>query len=171
MSNDENLYKTPEAKVADVVAADAPLELAPRLSRLLAAIIDTIIALLFSVPFMFFYGMFEYTKRGIEPPFEDLFVALIFGIVVFILVHGYFLANSGQTIGKKILGIAAVSYQDESVLPLHKILALRYLPLWIVTLVPIVKHIVPLVDVLFIFRKDRRCLHDHIAGTKVVKLN
>jgi uncharacterized RDD family membrane protein YckC len=27
-----------------------------------------------------------------------------------------------------------------------------------------------LVDILFIFRKDERCLHDHLAGTHVVRV-
>jgi uncharacterized RDD family membrane protein YckC len=33
-----------------------------------------------------------------------------------------------------------------------------------------VNLILPLLDALFIFRQDRRCIHDLIAGTKVVQL-
>ena len=36
---------------------------------------------------------------------------------------------------------------------------------WIIALVPFYA----LVDVLFIFRNDQRCIHDLIAGTKVIK--
>jgi uncharacterized RDD family membrane protein YckC len=35
---------------------------------------------------------------------------------------------------------------------------------------PVVNLILPLLDALFIFREDRRCIHDLIAGTKVIQL-
>jgi uncharacterized RDD family membrane protein YckC len=38
-----------------------------------------------------------------------------------------------------------------------------------VVLLPTVGPFAGLIDVLFIFLKDRRCLHDHIAGTVVVR--
>ena len=52
--------------------------------------------------------------------------------------------------------------------PLWRLLALRYLPLQAVGQIPILGVVVGLLNPLLIFRADRRCLHDHIAGTKVV---
>jgi len=37
-----------------------------------------------------------------------------------------------------------------------------------IAFVPYVGAVSPLVDVAFILRSDRRCLHDHLAGTIVV---
>jgi uncharacterized RDD family membrane protein YckC len=37
--------------------------------------------------------------------------------------------------------------------------------------IPVVNFILPLLDALFIFREDRRCIHDLIAGTKVIQLD
>jgi hypothetical protein len=37
------------------------------------------------------------------------------------------------------------------------------------TVVPYLGAIFHMVDCLTIFREDRRCLHDHIAGTRVVR--
>ena len=39
----------------------------------------------------------------------------------------------------------------------------------IITAVPFVGPLVGLIGILFIFRDDRRCLHDHLAGTRVVQ--
>jgi uncharacterized RDD family membrane protein YckC len=39
----------------------------------------------------------------------------------------------------------------------------------IIGAIPYLGGIYGLVDALFIFRDDRRCVHDHIAGTRVVK--
>jgi uncharacterized RDD family membrane protein YckC len=39
-----------------------------------------------------------------------------------------------------------------------------------VALIPVIGGFLPLVDVLFIFRHDRRCIHDLLAGTNVVKV-
>jgi uncharacterized RDD family membrane protein YckC len=75
----------------------------------------------------------------------------------------------GQTIGKKIVGIRIVDL-DNNVPALAKILGLRYLPTRAAALIPIMGSIYSLVDALFIFFPNRRCLHDLIAGTKVVKV-
>jgi hypothetical protein len=45
----------------------------------------------------------------------------------------------------------------------------RYLPVQVVGSIPVLGMFASLVDVLFIFRDDRRCVHDLIAGTQVTK--
>jgi len=95
-------------------------------------------------------------------------VSAIYGFIAFSLIHSYLLHVGGQTIGKKALGIKIVSVSHENV-PVFKILGLRYLPISLVSIIPILGQILPLVDVLFIFRDDRRCVHDLIAGTCVIK--
>lgn len=34
---------------------------------------------------------------------------------------------------------------------------------------PVLDYFVPTADVLFIYTKNRRCLHDYLAGTMVVR--
>ena len=46
---------------------------------------------------------------------------------------------------------------------------LRYLPVQLAGAIPLVGPIIGLVNILMIFRGDRRCGHDLIAGTRVVK--
>jgi hypothetical protein len=46
----------------------------------------------------------------------------------------------------------------------------RFLVISMLGLVPRVGDWVGIVDVLMIFRKDRNCLHDDIAKTRVIKL-
>ncbi len=49
-----------------------------------------------------------------------------------------------------------------------KLLGLRYVLVLLVRAIPIIGDLLGLADALFIFRSDRRCAHDLIAGTKVV---
>ena len=93
----------------------------------------------------------------------------LLGFLGFVLLHGYYLKIGGQTIGKKIVGIR-IADLDNNIPTLAKILGLRYLPIQVVALIPIVGVLCTLADVLFIFRQDRRCIHDLIAGTRVVKV-
>ncbi|MOA70690.1 RDD family protein [compost metagenome] len=53
---------------------------------------------------------------------------------------------------------------------LGNLLLKRYLVWWLLAYVPIVGMFLVLVDYLFIFRADRRCLHDRLAATRVVQL-
>ena len=96
-----------------------------------------------------------------------ILVSVVFGLAFFLLVHGYFLKENGQTVGKKVVGIRIADLYND-VPSLQTLILMRYLPIWIVTMIPLIGGMVSLVDVLFIFKDDRRCIHDIIAGTRVV---
>jgi uncharacterized RDD family membrane protein YckC len=91
------------------------------------------------------------------------------GIVIFTMLNGYWLARNGQTIAKKLMNIKIVR-SDGSAAGLGRIIFLRLAPLWLMALIPIAGGVVTgLIDPLLIFRQSRKCLHDTIADTIVVK--
>ena len=94
---------------------------------------------------------------------------LIFPYLMFFILHGFSLLQSGQTIGKRIVGIAIVTLDNQkpAFLPL---IFNRYLTQWIVGLVPGFGFLLRVADVLAIFWTNKRCLHDLIAKTKVIDL-
>jgi uncharacterized RDD family membrane protein YckC len=78
----------------------------------------------------------------------------------------YLVSQTGQTIGKRMKGIRVVR-MDGSIASLGRILLLRnFLPGCIGSLCGLFS----LTDALFIFGDERRCLHDMIADTKVIKV-
>lgn len=91
-------------------------------------------------------------------------------VLVFFALHGYLLSRYGQTLGKRMLGIAIVTL-DNRVPDFFPLIIQRYLTQWVAGQVPVVGVLLRLVDVVFIFRPDRRCIHDHIAKTKVIDLS
>ena len=72
-----------------------------------------------------------------------------------------------QTIGKMLLQIRIVDMQGVRG-SFARIVLLRELPGWIANVTTGTGLIYALVDVLLIFRRSRRCMHDLIAGTQVV---
>lgn len=163
--NEENRYAPPKADVADVSAGHA--DLASLGLRLGGAIIDGIISSLVMFPLMFMTGFWSSAMAG-SVTFTSQITVSVFGILVFLALNGYLLAKGGQTIGKRLVGTRIVSVTDGQILPLARVFCLRYLPIWVIALVPFVGNLIALIDILFIFREDRRCLHDLIAGTRVV---
>ena len=163
---DENPYAPPDANVE--VDADEVTELAGLGARLGGAIIDGIIAMVVVLPIIFLVGFWDAMMTGSESGMILVWSFLItFG--AFILIHGYPLATRGQTIGKIAMQTRIVSVQDGKILPFGKVVGLRYLPVSVITQIPLIGGIFGLINVLFIFREDRRCVHDLIAGTKVIK--
>ena len=78
------------------------------------------------------------------------------------------LAQRGQTIGKIVRGLRIVRFEDGSNPGFVKAVLLRTFLWAVITAVPLVGPLVGLVGILFIFRDDQRCVHDHLAGTRVV---
>ncbi|RYY76494.1 MAG: RDD family protein [Gammaproteobacteria bacterium] len=89
---------------------------------------------------------------------------------IFFMLHGYSLFLRGQTIGKRVMGIAIVTLDNQKP-PFLPLIFNRYLTQWILGMVPGLGPLLRVVDVLAIFRTDKRCVHDLIAKTKVIDLN
>lgn len=124
-------------------------QMAGRGQRLMAAIVDGLIAAIaYFVPLFFLNSI-------------EIMLACILGVVVFQI---YLLSKDGQSIGKKMLGIKIVKYDNGQNGGFMTNVVMRLILNGIIAIIPFYG----LVDVLFIFRQDQRCIHDLIAGTKVV---
>lgn len=166
-------YRSPDAYVADADSHGAP-DPAIRWLRLAAILIDGCIGLAVIVPLMFVGGYWDAAFEagraggfGMMPLGTTLLWAVI-GFVVFVLIQGYPLNASGQTWGKKVVSLRIVDMQGNKP-SLVDLLVKRYLPTHAIANIPCLGTIYVLVDSLMIFRQDQRCLHDLIAGTRVVR--
>ncbi len=149
--------------------AQATEELASRSKRLMAALVDACISIIVTFPVMMTMGVIRQLREEQTMTMQQTVFFFFFGMVVFLLIHGYFLAKYGQTVGKRLIGTRIVSYADGQLLPLGKLFGLRYLPIAIIAQIPFVGSLFAVVDILFVFGPERRCLHDLIAGTKVIR--
>ncbi len=163
--NEQNPYAPPKADVADLEPTQS--NLASRGLRLGGAIIDAIISWITIFPLMYYSGFWQSAMAG-DVNFGLQLTLSAVSLVIFLVLNGYLLSKRGQTIGKRLVGTRIVSVTDEQILPLSKVFVLRYLPISLIAQVPLIGNLIALVNVLFIFRDDRRCLHDLIAGTKVI---
>lgn len=173
-----NNYAPPQSAVADISSSDAPFEKATRLSRLGAVLLD---GLIFSLPLTpsYFSGFsamahmrpraFNYfafwaamANSGIYFYLGAL-IDLVLIVIMTVLVY-----RNGQTIGKKLLGIK-VARTDGSRASLARIFWLRYLLNSVFMWVPFLGGIYFLIDSCMIFGEQRRCCHDYIADTIVIR--
>jgi uncharacterized RDD family membrane protein YckC len=92
---------------------------------------------------------------------------LLLGLLA--IVQIILLANRGQTFGKKMMKIRVVRFADGGNPGFLSAVVLRLFVPGLISAVPCAGSLFSLADVLFIFGTERRCIHDHIAGTKVVR--
>jgi len=165
-----NPYAPPKAPVADaedlIVGGHAVL--ATRGERLGAVLLDGVIALVWTVPLMIYLGIWDYAFHHQRVPYARSALLTVLGFLLFTLVNCWFLHTNGQTLGKKIVGIR-IARLDDTVPDLGRVVLLRYAPMSLASLVPGIGGLFNLVDVLMIFGNERRCLHDRIASTIVVR--
>lgn len=158
-------FAPPRARI-DEPAATGPV-LAGRWARLGAALIDTALALgiLWAASSVLPWNPFDPTAQ------QDLprqWLNLAAGFALFLLMHGYLLLRHGQTIGKRLLGLRIVQRNGQPATAL-RLVGIRYGSGFVATAIPMVGVVYALIDSLFIFNAQRRCLHDLLAGTIVVR--
>jgi uncharacterized RDD family membrane protein YckC len=163
-----NPYTPPTSELTHIDNGGKPV-LASLERRLFAAIIDMLIILAVTVvPLIYYFGGWQkYIQNVSEESFLFTTTMLALGFAVYLLIHGRLLANNGQTVGKKLLKIKIVR-SDGTVADFQRIVVRRLLPTYLIQLVPAVGGLLALLDVLFIFRASRQCLHDQIADTIVI---
>lgn len=164
--------------------------LAERGQRFLARFIDWVIEIACAIPGGILLGtevvkLIVSMSQGKEPDFEQLDVQklvlggsiLLAGLLSLLIVQVWMLHTRGQSIGKRIVGIRVVRL-DGSKAGIVYAWVLRELAItgigFMTGLIPFIGPILlrpafHLTDWCLIFRDDQRCLHDQIAGTKVVK--
>jgi len=170
-SNDSNPFAPPSARVADVPAVTGELDLAGRGARLGAYLLDILIMLIMLI--LFAVVGFSLGIGGAIgfPGDPSLWSILSIGgvLVLYLLINGYYLVTSGQSLGKKAMHIRIVR-RDGSHATAGRILGMRYVVNWMLSAVPVIGPIYSLVDALCIFRESRRCVHDELADTIVVRV-
>ncbi|MBN2489492.1 MAG: RDD family protein, partial [Planctomycetes bacterium] len=78
------------------------------------------------------------------------------------------LTRDGQSIGRKLLRIKIVRHDHGGRAGFARVVLVREIVNGLIGSIPFVSYVYALVDSLFIFGHERRCLHDYLAGTKVV---
>jgi uncharacterized RDD family membrane protein YckC len=162
-ASQDNPYAAPSANLADAYFNEG-LALAERLTRLFAVLLDTVVVFIAAIP------LFVFMTLSMQGKSATLW-AMLGGLAVLALsVYNLFLLyQSGQTIGKKLLGIKILR-TDGSRCSLPRIIFMRSMLIGILGGIPFIGPLISLTDVLLIFRDNRLCLHDQIADTIVVKV-
>lgn len=91
------------------------------------------------------------------------------GLLLLSLLQMFLITTRGQTLGKMAMGTRIVLMDGGEVGFLHGVV-LRAWVLSAVSFIPLIGALVGLADPLFIFGEERRCIHDQIAGTRVIEL-
>ena len=166
---DFNPYEAPTSVVDDPSVGEYQ-ELADRGARLAAKILDGLIGIggigimaAIMIPVALTQGDSASKTRFIMVAL--LGVALTLGVLAWNLTWLY---RYGQTIGKRIVKIKIVR-SDGDRASLGRILGLRIILVTILESIPFLGGLFSLVNICFIFRDDRRCIHDLMADTVVVK--
>ena len=162
MEND--VYKAPESSLE---VSENEQVLASRRRRLGASLIDSILLMTPSLIAIYYLGWFEHIKNGTFPSVWYTVSLFAFGVVIYLAVNYRSLKENGQTIGKKVLNIKIVDLENNKP-NMNTLILKRYAPYVTSAQVPIVGQFTSLINILFIFGKQKRCIHDYIAKTKVV---
>ena len=163
----------PMSPPMSAAGAQAELELAGRWERLGAQVVDGVIACVVALPglgLVLAAGGFKQDTDRSNPALLYSGIGLLcLMFLALVAVQIYLLSAHGQTLGKKLLGVKIVNFADEANPGFVKAFLLRAFVNGVIGAIPLIGGAYSLVDICFIFRDDRRCLHDLIAGTKVVK--
>ena len=151
----------------EVSKLEEATELARRGARLGAQILDGVLSLIIMLPIAYLLGVFEYSANEQEPPYLLTLISGVITIAIFVAINWKLLNQNAQTFGKFVLNLKIVNL-DGSKPSIQQLLLKRFSVYWGLNYVPVIGGLINLVNILFIFRNDRRCLHDHVAGTRVI---
>ena len=142
---------------------------ASRWKRLGASLIDSLIMVAVMLPLMFFTGGFDGFETGRASSTAYNIGLSLISIVVFMGINWKFLMQDGQTIGKKALDIKIVDMEEN--VPDQISILKRYGLYFGLGQIPMAGPFLSIINILFIFGKERRCGHDYFAKTKVINVD
>ena len=153
----------------DEKKSGASARLASYEKRVQAVLIDAGILLAANLPIALATGFFHRSGRhGFHWPTKPELLFFLIAVVIFLAINGKLLARHGQTVGKRIIGTRIVGL-DGNLVPFARLFLLRYLLPGLIVRLTCLGGLFAAADALYALNGDRRCIHDHFAGTKVVE--
>lgn len=161
------------------------LRLASLWQRFAGFVIDSFIPLLFVIPgmipiLMTVFRLAAMERNGGQPAQLDstgvamlctgVGIMFIGGLLLFV-AQIYLLWVRSQTIGKILMKTQIVDFETGKPAEVLATVVLRTIVNGLIANLPCIGVIYGFVDVFFIFRDDRRCLHDLLASTTVVDIS
>ena len=148
-----------------------------KVDRLAAYIIDSLITFLSMIPLgsQFFNAINDFSAGSVDSinsltiENNNNFTLGIFLIILLFIIQGYLITTRGQSIGKIIMSLRIVNSIDGTNPGFIKAFLVRFILTQIIGSIPYIGFIFVFTDPLFIFRNDRRCIHDLMASTIVVE--
>jgi uncharacterized RDD family membrane protein YckC len=150
--------------------AKAALEIdntASLIKRVAAAFVDLMLVSFCVTPFIYSLNLESIAANPFDVPPDIALKILACEVLVFFALNGLLLFRHGQTLGKRLFNLAIVDMNNQKVAFVN-LLVNRYF----IQLTMLVVPMLNIVDVMFMFfRRDRRCIHDLFARTKVIDLS
>ena len=171
-----NPYAAPSTAGIDGSVAQEPTSaiLASRTKRLISALIDSGLYYAIAITIIALTGYDQVIATG-QMSLDETIIASLIGISIWLTLNLFLLVTRGQTIGKLVTKIQIADVDTNKLLPIGRAYFLRYL--WVFPLVAVTwfvpeavyfLNIIVFIDIMMILTDDQRCLHDWIAGSKVV---
>jgi uncharacterized RDD family membrane protein YckC len=171
-AGDANPYAAPTtAQVSDYRLRGRRMQLADRAVRLGAFLINVVLLMLAAIPGSILASALQLEAHTLQEDSDwvTFLLVLFSGVIALWIVQAYLLVRDGQSIGKKMLGIKVVRQGDDGRAGFLRLVVVREFLFLVAWFIPLVSLVYPITDATFIFGPARRCLHDYLAGTKVVK--
>jgi uncharacterized RDD family membrane protein YckC len=172
----ENPYAPPKSDVnAETRAPAIEGQLAERGTRFFSQMVDGLFFFVALIPVLIVGAQNGVFRGGGPSVLFRAFTSGTSGAVSgvawpgLMLFQAYLVTTRGQSIAKRWFRIRIVKLDGSPVNFVSGVLLRNWL-LVILQQIPGINMFVGLLDALFIFRQDRRCIHDLIAGTKVINL-
>jgi len=156
-NGNDNPYAAPVAMIAPPRRRDDGL-LAARSTRFVARLVDNLLFGLSGVPVALAFWLTDGAWVGVAAGVVPL------GLVAY---QCYLVATTGQSVAKRGLGLRIVRLDGSPVGFVAGVVTREWV-LFALGCVPGLGLLLRLVDAILIFGEERRCLHDHFSGTKVV---
>lgn len=171
-ARNDNPFATPLIDLIDPHRTAEQRKLASLLQRFTGSLLDTTIAGICGL--LAIYLIVK--SAGMPDPMYALqknmgrtAVWFYAGVLPVTLVQAILISNTGRSIGKFVVGTRIVTVDDEPAGFVHGY-ALRDVPVMVIGAMPVIGPLFTFFDAIAVFSANRRCIHDHIAGTKVVRI-